>query len=93
MMNWSLDYTKDFQKDFSKLDKRIQIMITVWIEKHLLQTSNPRVYGKALVGPLKGLWRYRIGDYRLIAKIKDNKITIVLLNVGHRSDVYDNLSK
>ena len=52
--------------------------------------ENPRQHGKALVANRKGQWRYRIGDYRLIVEIEDEKIKILVLNVGHRRDVYDN---
>ena len=59
-----------------------------WIDKNLEGTSDPRVHGKALTGNLAGLWRYRVGDYRLIAEIRDDRLVILMLEVGHRSGIY-----
>lgn len=59
-----------------------------WIEKNLEGCSNPRQHGKALAGNLSGQWRYRIGDYRLIVLIEDDRLVITALTVGHRREVY-----
>ena len=53
-----------------------------------LNTENPRIKGKALTSDLKGLWRYRVGDYRILADIQDDKIVILILDIGHRSKIY-----
>ena len=87
-MTYSLLLGPEFQKAYRKLDKYTQRMIRRWMEKNLSNTTNPRAHGKALVGNLKGLWRYRIGDYRLICSIEDNKLTVLALTVGHRRDIY-----
>ena len=63
--------------------------IIAWIEKNLVNCDNPRVKGKGLTANRSGQWRYRIGDYRVIAEIDDNKIVILVLEVGHRSKIYD----
>ena len=63
-------------------------MITQWIKKHLMGCDNPRAFGKALVGNLKGYWRYRIGNYRLLAIIKDDELIIVAVEIEHRKSVY-----
>lgn len=87
-MKWRIETTKVFDKEFKKLDHYTQLIIKGWITKNLMETDNPRSYGKALTGNLVGLWRYRIGDYRLIAKIKDDKFTILTISIGHRRDIY-----
>lgn len=87
-MKWRIETTKVFDKEFKKLDHYTQLIIKGWITKNLMETDNPRSYGKALTGNLAGLWRYRIGDYRLIAKIKDDKFTIFTISIGHRRDIY-----
>lgn len=51
--------------------------------------ENPRLHGKGLTADKVGQWRYRIGDYRLIAEIEDKEITILIVNIGHRSEIYD----
>lgn len=63
-------------------------MIKAWIMKHLVHCEYPRLYGKVLKGNFEGQWRYRIGDYRLICLIEDEKLVITALSVGHRKEVY-----
>lgn len=63
-------------------------MIKAWIEKNLVGCENPRQHGKGLTANHSGRWRYRIGDYRLIAEIIENEVIILILNIGHRSDIY-----
>lgn len=87
-MKWRIETTKVFDKEFKKFDHYTQLIIKGWITKNLMETDNPRSYGKPLTGNLAGLWRYRIGDYRLIAKIKDDKFTILTISIGHRRDIY-----
>ena len=72
-----------------KLDKYTQKLIYAWIDKNLQNCSNPRQHGKGLVSNRSGQWRYRIGDYRIIAEIEEEKIVILILNVGHRREIYD----
>ena len=91
---WSLMYhirtTKQFDKEFKKLDNYTKRMIKAWIEKNLVNCDNPRVHGKGLTSNRSGQWRYRIGDYRLICEIEDDKLIILALSIGHRRDVYNN---
>lgn len=81
-------YTKDSIKDLGKLDNYTRKQIKKWIEKNLVGTENPREKGKALTGNKKGQWRYRIGDYRLICLIEDDKLLIIAIAVGHRREIY-----
>jgi len=71
------------------MDKPTAAMLYGWIEKNLVDCNNPRIHGKALVGDKKGFWRYRIGNYRLIANIDDAHIVITIIHVGHRQNIYD----
>ena len=87
-MRWSVETTAAFDREFRKLDRYTQRMLKAWIEKHLAGTEDPRSSGKALSANLAGLWRYRIGDYRLICEIQDNRLVILMLTVGHRSEIY-----
>lgn len=63
-------------------------MIAAWIEKNLIQTDNPRKHGGPLKGDLKDYWRYRVGNYRLLADINDEEIKIIIIHIGHRREVY-----
>ena len=87
-MKYSINVSARFDKEFKKLDRYTQLMIKSWITKNLVDTDNPRIHGKALVGNKSGYWRYRIGDYRLICEIIDNELIILALSIGHRREVY-----
>lgn len=88
-MKYEVELSERFKKEFRKLDKYTQKMIRAWINKNLVGTENPRLHGKGLTANRSGQWRYRIGDYRLICHINDNKLIILALSVGHRRDVYE----
>jgi len=75
-------------KKIKKLDKAIKLLLNSYIRKNLIETDNPRKHGKALTGNLKGLYRYRIMDYRLLVKIEDEKLIIIALDFEHRSKIY-----
>lgn len=88
-MRYSVETTPRFDREFKKLDKYTRLIIKAWIEKNLVNCENPRLHGKALTANRSGQWRYRIGDYRLIAVIEDNRLVITALSVGHRREIYD----
>ena len=88
-VRYTVRFTERAVKQLHKLDKQRFIIITTWIAKNLENCENPRQHGKALVANRSGQWRYRIGDYRLITKIEDNTVTVLVLEVGHRKNVYD----
>ncbi len=81
-------YTPQVVKELKKLDKHTRRFILAWIEKNLVGADNPRQFGKPLVANRSGQWRYRIGDYRILAEIKDEELVILVLNVGHRKHIY-----
>ena len=88
MKQYHVDYSANARKALRKLDPGIRNMILKWIDKNLDGCTDARVHGKALTGNLAGLWRYRIGDCRLIADIQEGKLVILMLEVGHRSGIY-----
>ncbi len=87
-MSYRVETTARFDKEFKKLDRFTQKMVKGWIEKNLVDCKDPRVHGKGLTANRSGQWRYRIGDYRLICLIEDDKLVILALTIGHRSDIY-----
>ena len=89
MKKYTVEFSNKASKQFYKLDRFTYAKITSWIIKNLEGCENPRLHGKALVGDLSGMWRYRVGDYRLIADIMDEKILIYILEVGHRKNIYE----
>lgn len=88
MQNYNVELSERFKKEFRKLDKYTQKIIRAWIEKNLVNCKDPRVYGKGLTANRSGQWRYRIGDYRLICVIEDERLVILALSVGHRKNIY-----
>ena len=87
-MSWHIETTVRFDREFKKLDRYTQRMLKAWIEKHLVGCDDPRVYGKGLTANRSSQWRYRIGDYRMICLIEDEKLIILALSIGHRSSIY-----
>ena len=87
-MKYDVEYSKTAMNTIKKMDSSTSKLIRTWIEKNLMNTENPRIKGKELTGDLKGLWRYRVGDYRILAEIQDTKIVILILDIGHRSKIY-----
>lgn len=81
-------YEKNAQKALKKMDKHQAGLIMSWISKNLNEIAFPRHHGKALAGNKSGQWRYRVGDYRIIAHIDDDTITILVLEIGHRREIY-----
>lgn len=86
-MRYQVIYEKKAVKQLKKLDKAQSKILIGWIEKNLKNTENPKKYGKSLKGNLNEYWRYRIGKYRIITRIDDDKIIINIISVGHRSNI------
>jgi mRNA interferase RelE/StbE len=85
---YRVEFTSSALKDLKKLDPHITLLIVAWISKNLDQCDNPRLYGKGLSSDKKGIWRYRIGDYRLLCQIFDERLIILVVDVGHRKEIY-----
>ena len=87
-MSYKLTTTEKFDKAFKKLDKQTQRILKSWIDKNLMDCKDPRIHGKGLTANRSGQWRYRVGDYRILAEIQDNKLILILIDVGHRNNIY-----
>lgn len=83
-----VEYSESALKQLKKLDGQFQRAIIQEMNE-IATLDDPRQRGKALKANLSGLWRYRVGDYRVICDIQDAKILITVLRVGHRKNVYD----
>jgi mRNA interferase RelE/StbE len=86
--SWRIEITRTAKKQIMKLARTAQRAIQRFLRERLACCENPRQWGKALQGEQRGLWRYRVGDFRLICDIRDETITVVVLEIGHRKDVY-----
>lgn len=87
-MKYRVVFSERAKKQLQKIDKHISSLIIAWLEKNVDGTENPRLHGKSLVENRTGQWRYRIGDYRIICEIKDEEVTVLVLEVGHRRSIY-----
>ncbi len=87
-MAWKIDYTDTAKEQLRRLDKPVARRIADFMDERIAGIENPRSTGKALVGPLGGLWRYRVGDFRVICDIQDEVLSVLVVQVGSRSKVY-----
>jgi mRNA interferase RelE/StbE len=85
---WKIEISRTAEKQITKLHRAAQRAIISFLRERLAGAENPRQWGKPLQGEKRGLWRYRVGDYRLICDIQDEWIAVIVLQVGHRKDVY-----
>lgn len=87
-MTYRLVITADVKKKIKKMDKHLGLMLARDMKSKLDDIEDPRSIGKALQGEYKGLWRYRIGSYRVICEIRDYELIVLAIDVGHRKDIY-----
>jgi mRNA interferase RelE/StbE len=86
---WTIEFTDTAQRQLEKLDKAVANRIAKFLRERLAKLENPRSIGEALKGERWGtLWKYRVGDYRLIASIEDQRLMILVVTIGHRRQVY-----
>jgi mRNA interferase RelE/StbE len=85
---WTINYADTAKVQLRKLDKPTARRIVDYLSERIATLENPRNTGKALTGPLGGLWRYRVGDYRVICEIQDNTVCILVVQIGNRREIY-----
>lgn len=88
-MSYHLEFTEKAMKQIKKLDRATAALIVGWLEKNIQGCDNPRLFGKPLVANRNGQWRYRIGTYRVITEIQDDKLLVLVISAGHRKDIYN----
>jgi mRNA interferase RelE/StbE len=86
--SWRVEISRSAEKQIQKLDRSAQGLIIRFLRERVQAADNPRQWGKPLHGDKGGLWRYRVGDYRLICEMQDERVTVLVVRVGHRKDVY-----
>ena len=87
-MAWTVEISAFAQKQPGKLDKPVAKRILDWLDDRIEGSKNPRHFGEPLKGDFAGLWRYRIGDFRVICEIQDDRLVVLALSVGHRREIY-----
>jgi len=83
-----IDYTDTALKQLRGLDKPTARRILDYLDGRVVGSGDPRSAGKALTGPLGGLWRYRVGDYRVICDLQDGRMRVLVVQLGNRGEVY-----
>lgn len=87
-MSWDYSFTERALKELKKLDRTAQQRIIKWLDERIVDGEDPKQWGKELKGELTGLWRYRVGDYRIICQQQDGVFLVLVLRVGHRRNIY-----
>ena len=88
-MAWTLSYTETALKQPHKLDRTVARRLVDFMDERVARLADPRSQGKALQGPALGsLWRYRVGDYRLLCEIEGGRLIVLVVTISHRKDVY-----
>jgi mRNA interferase RelE/StbE len=87
-MTWNIEFLATAKRQLRKIDKRWQNAILDYLEDEIAVLDSPRTRGKSLHGDKRGLWRYRVGDYRIICEILDEQLVIAAITIGHRKDIY-----
>ena len=87
-MVWTLRLSETAKRQLGKLDISNAQAILRYLNRLVLETTDPRERGKGLRANLSGLWRYRVGDYRVICSIEDHELVVLVLQIGHRREVY-----
>jgi len=86
--HWHLEFSVKAFKEMKKLEKPTQERIMEYFEKNILNSHNPRAKGKPLSGSLSDQWCYRVGTYRILTTIQDEKMVVLAVSIGHRRDIY-----
>lgn len=87
-MAWRIEFLPDAVKELKKLDRSVARRIITTLEERIATLDDPRTLGSALTGDHAGYWRWRVGDYRVVARIEDERVVIIIVRVAHRREVY-----
>lgn len=85
---WRVEWVDAARKELRRLGHTEQQRIINYLKDRISSNEDPRRFGKALTGDKLGLWRYRIGDHRIVCSIEDDKLIVLVLRVGHRKEIY-----
>lgn len=86
---WRVEFHPDAARDLRKLGHVERRLILAYLRERIATPDDPRRFGRPLTGDLTGLWRYQVGDYRIVATIENDRLVVLVVTVGHRRAVYD----
>lgn len=87
-MAFRVEYTETALRQLRRLDRRVARRLVDYLDQ-IAALDNPRDRGKGLTGDRTGVWRYRVGDYRVLCELLDAELVVLALEVGHRGSIYD----
>jgi mRNA interferase RelE/StbE len=88
-VRWAYSFDERALRELQKLDRQAQKGVVAYLEERIATNEDPRRFGRPLRTQLAGLWRYRVGNYRILCQIKDDVLLVLVVSVGHRKNVYD----
>jgi len=88
-VNWDYEFDPRALKELARLGKEHQRRIIAYLDDRIVGSDDPRRFGKPLKHEFAGLWRYRVGDYRLICRLEDERLIVLVVKVSHRRDAYN----
>jgi len=89
-MAWKVEASEEAERQLDKLDRQVAKRIVKFLNERIARLEDPRSIGEALQGPKFGeFWKYRVGDYRIVARIEDKILRVLVVKVGHRREVYE----
>jgi len=86
---WRVEFDSDAARELRKIGAEPRRLILRYLRKRIATAQDPRRFGRPLTADLKGLWRYRVGDYRIVAAIEDERFIVLIVSVGHRREIYE----
>ena len=87
-MAWTIEFDERAERDLAKLDKHVQKLIRRCLENRIANASDPRLFGHGLRHELAELWRFRVQDYRIVCKLEDDRLIVLVIAIGHRRSIY-----
>jgi len=85
---WTVEWDERAVREARKLEPQTRRDIVKYLRERIATDEDPRRFGKPLLADKAGLWRYRVGDYRIVCRIEDSRVVVLVLAVGHRSRIY-----
>jgi mRNA interferase RelE/StbE len=85
---WQIEFDSEAEDDLKKINREMRRRIMQYLRERIATGKDPRRFGAPLRRELSGLWKYRLGDYRIICRIEDRKVVVYVIRIGHRKDIY-----
>jgi mRNA interferase RelE/StbE len=85
---WRIEFDEAAKKELARLDRQVQVQIQRFLRERIVTEEDPRRFGEPLRANLSGFWKYRVGNYRIVAEIREEEVLVLVVRIGHRKNVY-----